>query len=858
MFYERIASDVWGLGMTVLACAMGRYPYDIKRGYWALLTAIKEEPVPMPDSIRFSETFRDFIILATKKNPDERSSSLELLRHPFVSSHWTDVDSNKGEEDEYSRTARSPPTGHEVDAMKTSSEWICTSIGSLMRRPAAEISPRMVQSKPGKNPYQSSSSSKYSKSAPGKGEAGYLPGESVLISPRGKIVDPDAESCDSEEELKAILLAFRNYLHYAWRTEGIRGESPQSSPDRLDGEDKVGKIDPLATVTASSLQVLALHISVPVNEVKTAFLSLIKGLKSIFLKAIKESEKLDNVLYGAVQKPPSKPFQLVPIVNSKNAAAAPNRSLLPTSAPKRINIVHHKAPAANDCIDKKQKAQANSKHDLRIIRAKAIERRRDIISKSKVTDDLIKDENEVFEGELTARQFDHESNTIRIPQSPPTEHNDVYNDPEHQEESGTYLDDYFEDLVAAEELIPFEATGLDGVSPEKKRGQHSAAADDFLYQDYDNLALDTECTSVYHNNYTKNEHSTDQDTGYEEDVAALYEQTEDAYDSPSKFSHVGDVVESEHVAVDYNNTKATTKKSKALKFGFQVGDKIGGRYGSGAKWYAGIISAVNESDGTYDIRYNDGDQEFGISETLIRSSGAESGRPVPVIRKTLDSAIPTRDDIESIQPHTDVAQQEEAEYFEEIYSSPMKHRASTPKATSINFEAEDRENFDDPNLSFGLGNELQIENEHSTYSADFEDVDENVTLPITISEEPSSLHKSLLTVDADSILKVEAGGTVHNDKPLDDKSIKTKNKKNKKKKKGGISDVQYDSPSLKAENSQSDYDKYGQDFFGCDSNGVTDSMTMPSKPKHTTLQEANTTFDDLSKEDRYEDDFYDF
>ncbi len=51
---------------------------------------------------------------------------------------------------------------------------------------------------------------------------------------------------------------------------------------------------------------------------------------------------------------------------------------------------------------------------------------------------------------------------------------------------------------------------------------------------------------------------------------------------------------------------------------FTEGDKVEVLYkGKGTKWFSGKISRVNR-DGTYDIRYDDGDSESGALSTNIR------------------------------------------------------------------------------------------------------------------------------------------------------------------------------------------------------------------------------------------------
>ncbi|CAN0343330.1 unnamed protein product, partial [Pylaiella littoralis] len=56
---------------------------------------------------------------------------------------------------------------------------------------------------------------------------------------------------------------------------------------------------------------------------------------------------------------------------------------------------------------------------------------------------------------------------------------------------------------------------------------------------------------------------------------------------------------------------------------FRVGDDIEARYQRGLKWFPGVIRAINR-DGTYDIRYKDGDSERDVEPGLIRGLGMAS------------------------------------------------------------------------------------------------------------------------------------------------------------------------------------------------------------------------------------------
>ncbi|GAM26482.1 hypothetical protein SAMD00019534_096570 [Acytostelium subglobosum LB1] len=96
-------SDIWSLGLTILECALGRYPYirDDNNGtmltvesmglnFWTLLDFIIKEPVPFLPPDRFSVEFCSFISDCLQKEPEERPSAASLLRHPFIKKYQND------------------------------------------------------------------------------------------------------------------------------------------------------------------------------------------------------------------------------------------------------------------------------------------------------------------------------------------------------------------------------------------------------------------------------------------------------------------------------------------------------------------------------------------------------------------------------------------------------------------------------------------------------------------------------------------------------------------------------------------------------------------------------------------------
>ena len=79
------ASDIWSLGITLVECALGHFPYAAYTGnnYFVLLSQILNDPAPkLPET--FSQQFRDFILLCLCKEPEQRPSAEQLLKHEFI------------------------------------------------------------------------------------------------------------------------------------------------------------------------------------------------------------------------------------------------------------------------------------------------------------------------------------------------------------------------------------------------------------------------------------------------------------------------------------------------------------------------------------------------------------------------------------------------------------------------------------------------------------------------------------------------------------------------------------------------------------------------------------------------------
>ncbi|KAM5346910.1 hypothetical protein ACJ41O_009915 [Fusarium nematophilum] len=81
-----VQSDVWSLGLTIIECAKGAYPYppEVSSTIFSQLSAIVEgEPPSMPDE-GYSDLAKDFVKACLHKIPMKRPTYAMLLKHPWL------------------------------------------------------------------------------------------------------------------------------------------------------------------------------------------------------------------------------------------------------------------------------------------------------------------------------------------------------------------------------------------------------------------------------------------------------------------------------------------------------------------------------------------------------------------------------------------------------------------------------------------------------------------------------------------------------------------------------------------------------------------------------------------------------
>ncbi|MCJ1375105.1 hypothetical protein MMC20_006339 [Loxospora ochrophaea] len=81
-----VQSDIWSLGLSVVECAMGRYPYppETYNNIFSQLSAIVDGDPPSLPPTTFSPQAHDFVSSCLHKIPAQRPTYAMLIRHPWL------------------------------------------------------------------------------------------------------------------------------------------------------------------------------------------------------------------------------------------------------------------------------------------------------------------------------------------------------------------------------------------------------------------------------------------------------------------------------------------------------------------------------------------------------------------------------------------------------------------------------------------------------------------------------------------------------------------------------------------------------------------------------------------------------
>jgi len=79
-----VKADIWSMGIMAIELVESEPPYMDLPALKALLRIVTDGVPPFKNPDKMSTEIKDFITICTKKNPDERPTSADLLKHPFL------------------------------------------------------------------------------------------------------------------------------------------------------------------------------------------------------------------------------------------------------------------------------------------------------------------------------------------------------------------------------------------------------------------------------------------------------------------------------------------------------------------------------------------------------------------------------------------------------------------------------------------------------------------------------------------------------------------------------------------------------------------------------------------------------
>jgi len=86
-----VKADLWSLGITCIEMAEGKPPYSNIHPMRAIFMIPSRPPPKLTETDKWSKDFNDFISKCLTKNPEQRPTAADLLKHPYLSKNKTGI-----------------------------------------------------------------------------------------------------------------------------------------------------------------------------------------------------------------------------------------------------------------------------------------------------------------------------------------------------------------------------------------------------------------------------------------------------------------------------------------------------------------------------------------------------------------------------------------------------------------------------------------------------------------------------------------------------------------------------------------------------------------------------------------------
>ena len=124
-----------------------------------------------------------------------------------------------------------------------------------------------------------------------------------------------------------------------------------------------------------------------------------------------------------------------------------------------------------------------------------------------------------------------------------------------------------------------------------------------------NISTDKQIDTSDTNNFYKN---------YQEDSFDQNNNDDDFFEADSTIDAKGKVtLEASPLLGEYE--ESSTSSPIKFNFKYEVGSRVEGMFRGGERWYSCIIKSRNHSNNTYQLVYDDGDEESNVPEKFLRN-----------------------------------------------------------------------------------------------------------------------------------------------------------------------------------------------------------------------------------------------